>query len=292
MSRSSISGAPGHLSTAINKYSDHDSSWIRRDTKYDLKADMYQMSRADVVHWHNTIDLDVYHKFDKKTHILQYHSPPDNLHIWEQRGKIPSDVRQLVIPHYHAGLRAYENCTTARNIVDLSSYTLDNTPTERVSISFSPSSNEYGTWQRKGVEQHGSVFNLLVEHYRGSIMVDTIKEVDYHECLTRKARADIVVDECVTPSYHLSSLEGLALGKPTICWIDSRVQEILATCSGSDTLPFHSVYVGWLQDYLVDMIDRGRDYLIEEGRKSKQWFETFWRPVDIVSEYINIYNES
>ena len=63
---------------------------------------------------------------------------------------------------------------------------------------------------------------------------------------------------------------GLALGRATICWIDDRVEEALLKASGASTQPFHSVYVGWLEDYLIDMIEEGPEYIINEGIKAKK----------------------
>lgn len=289
VSRSAISGAPGNLSDAIEKYTDYNSVWLRRGADSNIEYE-YQLNRADIIQWHNNVDMEIYPHVKHKKNFLLYHSPPDNDDIWMQYNNISEDITRMVIPHFHAGLKVYQDLVRARNVVDLSTWKFDKYRTnDVVNITYSPSSTEYGVWQRKGVSQHKTVFHRIKQHFGSRVNVDLIMNTSYYDCITRKARSDIVVDECVTPSYHLSSLEGLALGKPTVCWVDDRVQQILSECTGSDTQPFHSVYVGWLEDYLIDMIERGSDYLKREGVKAKKWFDTYWQPVDIVNEYIRIY---
>ena len=53
------------------------------------------------------------------------------------------------------------------------------------------------------------------------IRVETIREqqVTHAEAMAMKRRAHILVDECVTGSYHRNSLEGLAAG----CVVGIRV---------------------------------------------------------------------
>ena len=134
--------------------------------------------------------------------------------------------------------------------------------------------------------------NRVQQHFKGKIKIkyDLITQASYRDCIYRKSCADIVLDECVTPSYHLTSLEGLALGRPTICWTDERVEQMLYKVSGATTNPFLGTYVGWLEDYLVDMIEHGPQYLLQEGKKSKAWFNKYWKPQDVLQEYLDIYD--
>ena len=36
-------------------------------------------------------------------------------------------------------------------------------------------------------------------------------------------------------------------------------------------------------------IKKGREYIIEEGKKSREWMEKYWHPQDITNEFIDIY---
>ena len=96
--------------------------------------------------------------------------------------------------------------------------------------------------------------------------IELITNTTYRECIWRKSRCDIVMDECVTPSFHLSSLEGLALGKMTVCWVDDKVNSVLTNITGADSNPFHGDYIGWLEDILIEKLTGGR----EKYKKQRQ----------------------
>ena len=100
------------------------------------------------------------------------------------------------------------------------------------------------------------------------------------------------MDLTIILCYHKSGLEGLALGKLTISWIDEKVKGILKKCSGSKVNPFESIYVGWLEDELAAICEKGIEYILSEGKKNRKWMEKYWDPRDIVKEYVDIYEDT
>ena len=52
---------------------------------------------------------------------------------------------------------------------------------------------------------------------------------------------------------------------------------------------FHNIWIDNLEDFLNKTIEKGREYIIEEGKKSREWMEKYWHPQDITNEFIDIY---
>lgn len=257
----------------------------------------YKLDGADIIHWHNHIEPGIYNNLMHLKHVIHYHSEPGNSDIDQWVDRIPESFKKLTLPHYHSSLRVFKDCEPIRNVVDIapddlihpSDYTVHN---DRLKIAYSHSHTaSWGVWQRKGKRETQNVMQRVIKHFRGKIDIrfDLIEGASYRDCMYRKSCADIILDECVTPSYHLSSLEGLAIGRPTVCWIDNKVERALLKCSGAETQPFHSVYIGWLEDYLIDMIEQGPGYIKSEGEKAKKWFDKYWDLQAIVKDYISMY---
>ena len=77
--------------------------------------------------------------------------------------------------------------------------------------------------------------------------------------------------------------------KLTICSLDEDVSKLLKIVSESDVVPFHNVWIDTLESFLIKTIEKGREYIIEEGKKSRKWMEKHWHPKDITNEFIDIY---
>ena len=284
--------APDELARCINKYTEHDARiWYSRHGRSgDLHP--YHEERGDLLHFHNM------YKKTIKPSVIQYHSEPlmascEGISVGVSLNP-PKECKKLVIAQYHAGLQVYEGCTPVRNIINFE--TPEYVPRiikNKIRIGYSPStdnSSAFGVWHRKGVEQTTWVLKFITKQFP-NVEYDIIENVSPGECIRRKNLCNIIIDECVTPSYHRSGLEGLALGKLTISWVDEKVEKILKKASGSDINPFESVYVGWLEDRLVEICSSGIDYILDEGRKNREWMEKYWQPEQIAREYIDIYNQ-
>ena len=111
--------------------------------------------------------------------------------------------------------------------------------------------------------------------------VDIITGVPLEECLRRKSTAHICIDECVTGSYHRSSLEGLALGCLVINACDSRCASLLRQMTGGvDSSPFAYATIEDLQKRLEGLVskwDHDKDY-----GTSRQWMEYAWQPAELI----------
>jgi hypothetical protein len=97
----------------------------------------------------------------------------------------------------------------------------------------------------------------------------------------------------VTKSYHRSGLEGLALGKLTICSLGSDVETIMKAASGAPTIPFVNVWIGDLEKRLSEII-KANDIqnILTIGEDNRKWMEKYWNPKTIVNEFIKIYKKN
>ena len=81
-----------------------------------------------------------------------------------------------------------------------------------------------------------------------------------------KRRAHIVIDECVTGSYHRNSLEGLAAGCVVVNGVGLRpaIGEVLRGCAGGAASPFVFARLDELA-------------LALRGALARQWMEQHWQ---------------
>lgn len=274
---SNIALAPDELCKAINKYTDHTSIMSGRGHR------PHPPTKCDIVHCHNKIANPIYTR--NKKIVLQYHSEPFQVHLKT------SVNNKLVIAQYHATLPEYKNCKIVRNIIDFNNdlykpIRIDN----KIKIGFSPSRIEkLGKWHDKGYYQTFDILNKLQNKYN-NVEVDIIRNVSLDECIMRKSMCNIIIDECVTKSYHRSGLEGLALGKMTICSIGSDVNKILNNSAHTNNNPFINIWIDSLEKELTKLIESNNiELILKTGEDSRKWMEKYWNPVKIVNEFIKIY---
>jgi len=286
--RTSIAWAPEELARCTNKYSsDYEAVIVSGDigatlvnTSYDLKV-VSNFDDIDIVHFHNkTLDVDV-------PNLIQYHSPwYDDVVDKRYSGK------KTVIAQYHALLSEYNDCTIVRNVIDFIDndlYELDYT-CDKIKVGFSPSMLIGGDMvESKGYPQTKEILERIKNKYP-NFDYDIIIDTPLEECIKRKSKCNVIIDEVVTSSYHRCGLEGLALGKMTICSLSNEVEEVFKKASKSDIIPFKNVYIGSLEPELIKIITNGVEHTNDIGRKNRQWMETYWNPKTIVNEFEDIYN--
>ena len=92
-------------------------------------------------------------------------------------------------------------------------------------------------------------------------------------------KSHIVIDECITGSYHRESLEGLASGAVVINGLGLRpeIQEVFLRCADGECLiPFHHASQESLCSVLTILAQKGPHLLAEEGSDSRRWMEEHW----------------
>jgi len=267
--RTKLSEAPDLLSEAINKYTKHNSVVQR-------KIDTGE-SKYDAVIFHNK-----YIPTSIKNQSIIYHSEPYMVDL-----KIPNSVKKHVIAQYQSTLPQFSNCDIVRNIVDFNNPIYNPQYFSKIKIGYSPSfKNVFGEWHNKGFKETKEALERIKKIYDYRVDYDIITDVPLEECLIRKSKCNIIIDEVVTGSYHRSGLEGLAMGKLTICNLSHKVKDVLANVSGTNEIPFKLSNAHGLTQTLIDIIENGIDYINDVGKNNRVWMENHWNPETIVNEFI------
>ena len=218
------------------------------------------------------------------SHFIKYISPNKT-----------DSVKQMVIGQYQATLKEYENYKIMRNIIDFNNknYNLEYPIKNKIVIGYSPTitkQSKRSPWETKG-------FNRTIEILKKvsklkNVECDIITNETLNECIKRKAKCNIIIDECVTSSFHRSGLEGLALGKMTICSLGEKEITIIQKTSTSNKIPFENIWIDNLENELKKIICTGSEYINNKGKENRAWMEKYWNPEVITNEYIEYYNNN
>lgn len=315
-----LAGAPIRLVRALQKHTpvearhvvlqpdayggrtfDTDLVWAR-----DRELALELLARADVVHLHhyfhladNPFGIDFAKWANGERRIVrQLHSHP--LHIARTTGLkveriVFPEVPQLVIAQFHE--RYYPYARVVPNIVPIDDalYRPVADEGEEVSVFFAPSvdasawaqADPAQRWDTKGFPETAAMLTALA-HRHENLYVKIVRNVAHDECMALRRGCQIAIDEMVTGSYHLCSLESLAQGIPTFAYLDRRMTSVLAELTGSSALP-------WLNYRLEDAapalerLAREPELRRALGANSRRWMETHWREADMVRHYLEAY---
>lgn len=148
-------------------------------------------------------------------------------------------------------------------------------------VGFAPSQKNESAVNRKGIA-------VTRANMRG-VKPDIIMGVPFEECLKRKSKCKLGIDEIVTPMYHLSALEFLCQGTPVICSYTDKTEEVLKDATGCDRMPF----LNCSPDTLQIMLDGWRDLSEEEreamGKDARAWIDEFYHPRQLIERYVEHY---
>lgn len=290
--KSNMAFAPDQLVKCINKYSSKYmailviSDAMRIVVDNNITAFENEFNQAEIIHFNNKNIPEI----NNIPQLIQYHSPPSYVNLDYNLGP------KLVIAQYQATLPEYQDCKLVRNIIDIyeNIFNPAYNESETIRIGFSPSNKHDSTaYESKGYYRTINALNNIKSRYN-NVEIDIIEGVPLRNCLQRKAKCDIIIDECATKSYHRSGLEGLAMGKLTICSLGDEVKEILQKASRApeinNRMPFYNIWIDDLERQLEGIINNGKPFIIAEGKKRRIWMEQYWNPKDIVNEYEQIYD--
>jgi hypothetical protein len=306
-----IAGAPMNLSLALNRYqgekvsSRHIAASDRNDTrvyKSDLLLGVHSydeirtvMEAADIFHFHNFYkSQELFRKYPglwqtvmARPRVWQVHSQRDIRWMPIEEGLNDHKAKHLVIGQYHP--REWPECTVVPNVIDI--YDADLLPEARswegpLKVAYSPSRIGLTGWDNKGYEVTLPVLQRLVDD--GVVGADLIFGERHDACLRRRGLCHIAIDEIVTGSYHLVSLEALSQGCVTIAGLDETQVKTLKDLTGAESLPWIFGYPETLEVALRDIAARPEDAKIwaDHGRV---WMEKYWHPKDMTQRFVDIY---
>ena len=316
MAETPLAGAPIRLVSALNKYSEVDARLINYNPKCygertfpeDLdwgdetqKAVAMDIIReADVFHVHHPIDVDSSRNVfginfsevnPSAKFLFQIHS--DLKHFDEAKRDFLLNIAHQKCVIMHCPERDLIGCPVVPNIVDIESATMlpKVTKNKRPVVFYSPSS-PYGVadhrWNSKGKPEVLKV--LLSIQKKVDFEIRLVENTPYEECMQIKRDSDIVIDDITTGSFHLSALEGLSMGKPTISFLDSRAVAVCSTLTRSRDLPFVNVRLKELERPLTELLV---DQSLREcvGSYSRHWMESHYNVHQNIGIYVDLYDE-
>ena len=260
---------------------------------------------ADVIHLHNFIDLDSKHftpiNFrklwnDGRPMVRHFHSTPDNIAGFMRtsaKAVIACKIPKLVIPQYPA--RFFPMAKIVPNIIldeELRQVTDERSSILR--IAYAPTrfnSGRASRWDTKGYLETVQLLKRVVSKAAArnvDIHVDIIENVSHAECLRRKSACHIVIDDLVTGSYHLNTLESLASGSICLTYMDRTTQQAVFDLSGRSDFPALSVGLENAEAVLLDLA--GNRQLVEAiGQHSRAWMSRHWAPKEMAQHFLDAY---
>jgi GT2 family glycosyltransferase len=245
---------------------------------------MAELESADVVVVHNG-KVDERHRavLAGKPVVTMAHNYMSNVDDGFVRRGFPG----LVVGQYQATLQEFAGWSMVPNPVapwrDAYEPSARN---DEVTIAFTPS-GKYGVyprdhplyWHGKGYEKTIRILDGLAARHPIRLEIPRDRFVSHAEAMRMKRRAHILIDECVTGSYHRNSLEGLASGCVVVNGVGSLpgVAEALRHCAGHDAdNPFVRADLNCLESILELLIGLGPAQLAEDGAANRAWLERHW----------------
>lgn len=193
----------------------------------------------------------------------------------------------VVVGQYQATLPEFKDWTIVPNPLPFweTDYKPETKP-DRIAICYTPfgSHEKYPPehplyWHSKGFETTIRILEKLARRFPIKLETTGNRQVSHAESLAMKRRSHIVIDECVTGSYHRNSLEGLAAGCVVVNGIGKlpEVGKTFLYCADeSKEIPFVSSGLDELEQTLTAIIERGVKQLTKDGEKNRKWLERFW----------------
>jgi hypothetical protein len=133
--------------------------------------------------------------------------------------------------------------------------------------------------------------NDVLEQLGGGKGVELVRieGVPYTQAIDWKAECDVLIDEIATGSFHRSTLEGLALGVPTIVNIAPELDARITELAEGDEMPVlrcnSPEQLGAKLEELATMKRKNRRQLGVAGR---EWMERHWHPRAIAAEFADL----
>jgi SAM-dependent methyltransferase len=261
----------------FNKYTDH-KCWVT--------ATLPEEGSFDFVHFSNTYVP--FEDFLNKS-VMHYHGHED---YEPTGGTINLDFPGKVVANMnHIGQGSYKGKQAIRWFpVDLMDplYDVPN-PDDNIKICYTPSKVKGATeYHDKGYGEVYEIFDTLRRNYPW-VHLTIITGKSYEECLKEKAKHNIIIDECVTGSYHQSGLEGLAMGKMVIGHICDGNQALAKKMLGSE-IPYENHTHESMEEFLMDLLDNYKlKQVLETGKRNREWMDKYWNLQEMLDEMVGIY---
>ena len=321
IARTSLAGAPIRIVDALNKHTKYEARlavylpirlsderlMFREDISWEnpnQRIEVVELARrADVIHMHHYMNTDITNPFmldfdhlKKPTcKILRhFHSDRDFLSKTEIRFEesLKKDKNpKVVIPHYPE--RTFPDLDIVPNIIPINNElykpVITNNEKPKVVYSASNRTSSKGTrWATKGYPEVSPLLKNLSEKYNFEYI--EIHNMTFKDAMLIKQQADIVIGDVVTGSYHLTELEALAQGKPTITYLDGRSVMTFMNTFKTNDIPFVNADINNLEYAIKDLVENP-DLRQQIGSFSREWIEKYYDDSELIKKFVQIYDD-
>lgn len=308
-----LAGAPIRLSDAINSNTEHQSrvlnlnpdAYGKRKFKEDFLWERDKLlvleflREVDIVHFHHFFDFESTNNpfgINFREHIksasqllMHWHTNPHTLAFNQRKpveAFVDSPIPQLVVAQFHESY--YPNAYPVPLVVSNFSQSVAKQRVKPL-IFYSPSNTKPAfaeRWETKGRPETLKMLRRLKSEGLADYVL--VEGVPFDECMKLRENSDVVIDDLVTGSFHTTSLESMAMGKPTISYVDSRTQAVLANLTGSNDMPIVNVSLN--DSYLVLRELCSNVNLRQElSQYTLDWMNQYYSEEKMVSKYIDAY---
>ena len=302
LSLTPVAGSPIRIVNALNQHTSVRARFIvldplkygRRLFENDLIWDhdkeecLEEIASADVLHLHNWIRLssndfgvDFNNIIKQKAKIFRHlHGAP--LKVVPSKSLVNTlleeDIFQICPAQFQE--RFYPKATILPNIIPVHDPLYQ--PKEKKSneiwqMAYSPTTfiPAFGDrWYAKAAPETQRLLKRL-ENRHPKLKSLIIRNKPHDEAMKLRAGAHIAIDEMVTGSYHISSLESLAVGLPTYTFLDERCIETVKTITGAEELPWMNCKLEHFEDRIIKEI-QNPELLMQKGQESHEWIRKYW----------------
>jgi len=306
------SGSPIRIVNALNKHTKYKASFIntmKQDPRrfFDVgtcweskREEAIGLIRdADIIHSHGVKVLRQLGPFIKpKVPVLAHlHGYPDSGDLFELKSRQVPTVSILQCPERYLPVsRLLPNLVSPEDKVSESLM-----EREAVRVFFSPTlkrsawglGDDLCRWLTKGSpEVMRALKSIEARSPNGGKPVDIryVENTSFEECMRIKRSSDIVIDDTVTGSYHLVGLEALAMGIPTLGFVDSRMECLLKSFTGAESIPWINTRLEELESTLQVLVCDG-DLRRSLGDASHQWMQKHYREESLIEHFIQAYTD-
>ena len=321
ISKTSLAGAPIRIVQALNKYTDYEARLInympsRLDDGnciFDEDLDWQDKSirdearnlikNADIIHLHHFMDLEFCNpfliNFLKETKngckfLRHYHSCKQYItkNEFDFQKFYPKDtLPSVIIPHCPE--RTFLNYPILPNILPIhdADYLPQKTNNKKLKVIYSVSNKaslKQERWDTKGYPEVSAILKNLSEKLNFEYV--EIAKVPLKESLRIKQQSDIIIGDVVTGSYHLTELEALSLGKPSLTYLDGRSVMTFMNTFNTPEVPFVNVNYKNLDFVLKDLISN-RSLRENIGKFSRKWIEKYYDDKILVQRFAETYDK-
>ena len=121
------------------------------------------------------------------------------------------------------------------------------------------------------------------------IKLDVVFRKPFAECMKRKARAWVGIDEVATPVIHFSAFEFLSLGVPCVSLFDELTERTVKEATGAASLPLLNADAASLRVAIDSALALDEDRMAEVSAELRGWMERHMHPRDVLGRYLELY---